>query len=439
MTDVQPSIAGERAGPEGSRSGRAGKAAFVGTVLEYYDFSLYGSAAATVFGTVFFAGSSPFLATLQSVATFAVAFLVRPIAGAVLGSVGDRIGRRRVLVGTMLVMGVATMGIGLVPGYATLGAAAPVLLVALRVLQGIGASAEFGGATLVAVEFAKPGRRGLLGSLPGTGAALGGVLGTLMLLAVSSLTTSEQFLDWGWRIPFLLSIVLVGYGIWLRRHLPETPEYRRAEEAGATVRSPLREILRTRRRQVLAIIAIVTAQTGFGYFYIVFVVSYAGGEQVGLSRTVTFAALLSAQLAGTVLTPVFGALSDRIGLRPVIAFGLAFSAVLAFPFFALVRGDWPPGLFIAMILANGVAATAIVAVAGTLVTELFDPGVRYSGMGLARETGNMIGAAATPLLAVQLAHLGAGTWPLSLLLVALSAIGGLGLLAVRRRARPVDV
>ncbi|TCK21992.1 MFS transporter [Pseudonocardia endophytica] len=415
---------------------RAARAAFVGTVLEYYDFSLYGSAAATVFAQVFFPGASPFLGTLQSVATFAVAFLVRPFGGAILGSIGDRIGRQRVLIGTMLVMGLATMAIGLVPGYATIGWAAPVLLVLCRLLQGIGASAEFGGATLVAVEFARPGRRGLFGSLPGTGAGLGGVLGTLMLLAASAVS-GPAFLEWGWRIPFLLSGVLVGYGIWLRLRLPETPAFRRVEGAGETTRTPLRDLVRKHPREVVAIIAIVTAQTGFGYFYLVFVVSYASG-QVGMSQSQTFAGLLAAQLSGTLLTPVFGALSDRFGRPALILFGLVASAAMAFPLFALIRADFPPGLWIAMILANGVAASAIVATAGTLVTELFGPGIRFSGMGLARETGNMIGAAAVPLLAVQLAYLDAGTWPMSVLLLALSAVGLLGLLAVRTRVRRTD-
>ncbi|MFD4196838.1 MFS transporter [Amycolatopsis thermoflava] len=409
---------------------RASTAAFAGSVLEYYDFSLYASAAATVFPRVFFPGASPFLATMQSVATFAVAFLVRPIGGSILGSIGDRFGRQRVLVFTLLLMGFATVCIGLVPSHAAIGWLAPVLLVVLRILQGIGASGEFGGATLVAVEFAPDRRRGLLGSLPAAGASFGGMLGTLALLATSSATTAEQFFAWGWRIPFLLSAVLVTYGLWVRLRLPETPSFREADQEGRTARTPIRHILRHQARSVLAIIAIVTAQTGFGYFYLVFVVSYAG-THVGFSRTETFTGLLVAQISCGLLIPVFGWLSDLVGRRPVITFGLLASGVLAFPFFVLLQPDWPFGLWLAMFLGNGVAASAIVAPAGTLVTELFSTQYRYSGMGLAREFGNMLGAACIPLLAVQLAGVDGETTALSVMLVVLALVGLAGVAITR--------
>ncbi|MBW0101228.1 MFS transporter [Pseudonocardia sp. KRD291] len=432
MTSARPA-ATAAAAPGAPR--RAGTAAFAGSVLEYYDFSLYASAAATVFPTVFFPGSSPFLATVQSVATFAVAFLVRPLGGAILGSIGDRIGRQRVLVFTLVIMGVATIGIGLVPSYSAIGWLAPALLVLLRLLQGIGASGEFGGATLVAVEFAPEGRRGLLGSLPAAGASFGGMLGTLALLAASSVLPAEQFFDWGWRIPFLLSAVLVGYGLWLRIGLPETPSFRRIDRDGGTARTPLRDILRRQPGSVLAIVAIVTAQTGFGYFYLVFVVSYAG-NQIGLSRTDTFVGLLVAQISCGLLIPVFGWLSDRIGRKTVITMGLVASGALAFPFFGLVQPGWPLGLWIAMFLGNGVAASAIVAPAGPLVAELFATRYRYSGMGLARELGNMVGAAGVPLLAVQLAYAGDGTTALSVMLTCLALLGLVGVLVATRLNGP---
>ncbi|MEQ3549869.1 MFS transporter [Pseudonocardia nematodicida] len=416
-------------------SRRAGRAAFTGTLLEYYDFSLYAAAAATVFPRVFFPDASPALATLQSVATFSVAFLVRPVGGAILGSLGDRIGRKRVLVFTLVLMGVATTGIGLLPGHATIGWAAPMLLVLMRILQGIGASAEYGGATLVAVEFAPEKRRGLLGSLPGAGSAFGGVLGTLALLTASSTLSAEQFASWGWRVPFLLSGILVVYGIWLRATLPETPDFARAERSGRTSRTPLRDVLRRYPRAVVTVIVIVTAQTGLGYFYLVFMVSYAG-SQLGFSQSETFTGLLVAQLSCGLLIPAFGALSDVVGRKPVVAFGMLVSAATAFPTFMLVQPGWPLGLWLAMFLGNGVGVAAIFAPVGTLVAEIFASQHRYSGMGLARETGNMIGAAVVPVLAVQLSFMGAGTTPLSLLLLGLAALGLVGVLAAPRPHAP---
>jgi MHS family shikimate/dehydroshikimate transporter-like MFS transporter len=227
---------------------KAGRAVFIGSVIEYYDFGLYAAAATTVFGKVFFPDSSPALAALQSVATFAVAFLVRPIAGAFFGSLGDRIGRKRVLIFSLVLMGAATTLIGLVPSFGTIGWAAPVLLVLLRIVQGVGASAEFGGAVVVAVEFATTKRRGLLGALPSSGSALGSVFGALAMVLASASLSSEAFLSWGWRVPFLLSIVLVGYGFYLRRNLPETPVFRDTAAAGRTSRRPLSEVVRSHPR-----------------------------------------------------------------------------------------------------------------------------------------------------------------------------------------------
>ncbi|KAA9157323.1 MHS family MFS transporter [Amycolatopsis acidicola] len=410
---------------------KAGTAAFFGSVLEYYDFSLYATAAATVFPKVFFPGASPFLASLQSIATFSIAFLVRPLMGSFLGSLGDRVGRQRVLIFTLLTMGIATACVGLIPGHATIGWLAPVLLVLLRILQGIGASGEFGGATLVAVEFAPKRRRGLLGSLPAAGASFGGMLGSVIMLAVSSSLTSAQFLDWGWRIPFLLSLVLVSYGLWLRIRLPETPSFKTIERKA---RTPLRDILRHRPGAIAAIVAIVTAQTGFGYFYLVFVVSYAGNH-IGLSSNDTFIGLIVAQVSCGLLIPVFGILSDLWGRRTVITIGMVASGALAFPNFALIRPDWPMGLWLAMFLGNGVAASAIVAPAGPLVAELFPARYRYSGMGLAREFGNMLGAACIPLLAVQLSYTSNAKAALGVMLVALAVLGLAGVV-IAGRNRP---
>lgn len=411
---------------------RAARAAFVGTVVEYYDFSLYASAAATVFATVYFPGSSPGLAAVQSIATFAVAFLVRPIGGALAGSIGDRFGRKRVLIASLVLMGLATTCIAFVPGFATIGWAAPMLLVLLRILQGLGASAEFGGATLVAVEFAPQKRRGLLGSLVGAGCSLGGLLGTSALLIASLLTSQEQFLAWGWRVPFVLSLLLVGYGLWLRRSLPETPVFRAVDEAGLTSDRPVREVIRTRPGTLLGIVALFFSAAGLGYFYVVFMVSYAT-TNVGLSRQTALIGLLVAQLSCAVLTAVFGWLSDHVDRRVVMLAGLGLSVALAFPFFGLIRVDWPVGLWIGMFLGNGVAVAALFGPMGTYAAELLPGRLRYSAMGVARETGNMIGAAVVPLVAAHIAAGVSGTLGLSSLLILVAVLGAAGFLLASPR------
>ncbi|MFC4944239.1 MFS transporter [Pseudonocardia sp. GCM10023141] len=413
---------------------RASRAAIIGTTIEYYDFTLFGLAAATVFPTVFFAGASPFVATLSSIATFSVAFLVRPFSGALLGSLGDRIGRRRVLVLSMTLMGIATVVIGLIPAASTIGGAAPLALLAMRVLQGVGASAEYSGATLVAMEFAAPHRRGLLGALPAAGNGIGGMVGTLAMLVASTTLSAEQFHAWGWRVPFLFGGVILVYGLWLRVRLPETPEFEPARRAGETSRTPLRDTLRTGLRAILAVMLIVLARTGLAYFFLVFLVSFAA-RQVGLSATTVLVANLVSTVVYVVLTPSFGALSDRAGRIPVILGGLGLVAVTAFPLFALVRPGWPFGLVLAMIIGNGVAVAAMVAPVGRLITELFPATHRYSAMGLANETGIAVGGAVVPPLAVYLAYLpGAGTTALSLLLIAVAALGVAGLALLPRRA-----
>jgi MHS family shikimate/dehydroshikimate transporter-like MFS transporter len=288
----------------------------------------------------------------------------------------------------------------------------------------------------VAVEFAPEKRRGFLGSLPGAGCSLGGMLGTLALLGTSSVLTTEQFLSWGWRMPFVLSLVLVAYGIWLRRSLPETPVFRAAQDEGRVSEHPLREVVRSYPRTLVGIGLLFFSAAGLGYFYVVFMVSY-GTTHGGLSRDETFIGLLIAQSTCTVLTAAFGALSDRVDRRVVMLGGVALSIALAFPFFGLIQPGWPEGLWLGMFLGNGVAVAALFGPMGTYAAALLPEGLRYSAMGLARETGNMLGAAVVPLVAVQLAFGSTSTVPLSMLMVLVAVLGGLGfVLAPRPYVRP---
>jgi MFS family permease len=410
-------------GPSRADSRRASRAAFVGTLLEYYDFSLYASAASVVFASVFFTGSSPLLGTLQAVGTFAVGFLVRPVGGVILGSLGDRIGRKRILVFTLVLMGIATLFVGLLPSYAQIGWLAPALLVFLRILQGIGASGEYGGAALVAVEFSPAKRKGLMGSLPGMGAALGGVLGTLSLLTVSSMMSQESFLAWGWRIPFLCSAVILAYGLWLRRSLPETPAFRAIEESNTVSKSPLFDVIRQQPRALLTVLVMTIGQTGIGYFYIVFMGTF-GKNQLGFGGTEVLIGLIAAQLANAILIPLFGSLSDRVGRAPVIMFGFLYSAVFAWVGISLLAGVGTPPLlyWVVMAAGNGIGVAAIFGPMGAYVIELFDTQHAYSGLGLGREAGNALGAAFVPVIAVALAFDDTTVW-LSLLICVVSLLG----------------
>ncbi|MGW9263468.1 MFS transporter [Gordonia terrae] len=406
--------------PEMSK--KAGRAAFVGTLLEYYDFSLYASAASVVFASVFFSGSSPLLGTLQAVGTFAIGFVVRPVGGVILGSLGDRYGRKRILVLTLVLMGAATMLVGLLPSHGQIGWLAPLMLVMLRVVQGIGASAEYGGATLVAVEFAPQRKRGLLGSLPGMGAALGGVLGTSALLLCSTVMSEDVFMSWGWRIPFLCSGFILAYGLWLRRSLPETPEFHRIEDTGGPARTPVRDVINQQPMALLVVMVMAIGMTGIGYFYLVFMGTF-GANQLGLGSSDILIGLIAAQVANALLIPVFGGLSDRVGRRVIIMGGFVYSAVFAWPAFWLLSEYGSSAMFwLVLALGNGLGVGMVFGPMGAYVTELFRSRHVFSGLGLGREAGNALGAAIVPLVAVPLAFDDTTVW-LSVLLCAIALLG----------------
>lgn len=417
---------------------RGAKAAFIGSFLEYYDFVLYATAAATVFSTVFFPDSSPALATLQSVATFAVAYVIRPFGAALLGSLGDRIGRQRILIASLMIMGVATLAIGLIPGYAAIGWAAPALLVAFRMLQGLGASAEYSGATLVAVEFAKANRRGLMGSLVPAGAGLGGMVSSVALLAMSSALTPEQFLAWGWRVPFIASTVLLAYGLWLRLRLQETPAFHGAKQAGRVSARPVRDVLRSRPRAVLAATLLYLAAGSASIFFVVFMPSFAT-NQAGLSTNAVFIGLIIAQFFGAVFAPLFGWLSDRMDRRRVVLACFVLYAALAFPVFWLVQPESAAGYWLAMFLGGGLVYSIVIGPLGALTVAMVPPVMRFSGIGISREVGLMLGSALMPFVAIPLAFRSTDTWPLSVLLISISLVGLVGLALVRLHSAGTDV
>ncbi|HEU0005447.1 MAG TPA: MFS transporter, partial [Terriglobia bacterium] len=310
-------------------------ASFIGTTIEWYDFFLYGTAAALVFNRLFFPNMDSLSGTLSAFGTFAVGFIARPFGGLLFGHFGDRLGRKSMLVSSLLIMGVATFVIGLLPTYRSIGLLAPVLLVSMRFAQGIGVGGEWGGAVLMAVEHSAGKKRGFHGSWPQMGVPAGLLLSTIVFSICSSAFSEEQFLAWGWRLPFLLSVVLIGVGLFIRLRILETPVFLHQEQPAGTLQPPIAALLRGYRRNVLLGIGMRFAENGTFYVLTVFVLSY-GESYLRLPRSTMLTGVVLASFIGLFTTPAFGALSDRIGRRPVYLSGALFTMFFAFPFFWLL-------------------------------------------------------------------------------------------------------
>ena len=387
-------------GPRHQSIRRVALASFVGTTIEWYDFFLYGTAAALVFNRLFFPTFAPLAGTLAAYATYAVGFIARPLGGIIIGHFGDRIGRKSMLVLTLVIMGVATFLIGLLPTYDQIGFWAAVLLVTLRMVQGFGVGGEWGGAVLMAVEHAPPGRRGFYGSWPQIGVPIGLLLSTGVFSIVSRLP-QDQFLSWGWRIPFLLSIVLVAVGLFIRLSLLETPAFAKLKETRSESRMPILEVLRHYPKQVLLAAGARVAENGAFYIYSVFSITYAT-QYVGLSRSLVLNAILFAAACDAVAIPLYGELSDRIGRRPVYLFGAVMTALLAFPFFWLIGTGQPRMVFLAMFCVFVLSHAAMYAPQAAFLSELFGTRVRYSGASLGSQLASVVAGGLAPLIATAL-------------------------------------
>jgi len=393
-------------------------ASVIGTAIEWYDFFLYATAAALVFNELFFPSSEPLTGTLAAFATYAVGFAVRPIGGIVFGHLGDKIGRKAVLVSTLLLMGTSTFLIGCLPTFDAIGVWAPVLLVLLRMVQGFGAGAEFTGAILMVVERTPAHRRGFFGSWPQTGVALGLIAATGMFALVATLPAA-QLNSWGWRIPFLLSGAIVGVGLYIRLRLLETPAFRELKAQHEVAKAPVLEVIRTAPKSLLAVMGARFADNAVLYVGSAFVLAYAV-EALELPKTVALYGVLIASAIQIALIPVFGALSDRIGRRPVYAGGAAFSMLFAFPFFWLLDTESTALIWLAIALLVGVAYAAMAGSQPAFFSELFETRVRYSGIALARETTAVLGGA-SPLIATALLAAGA-VWGIGAFLAGMCAV-----------------
>ncbi len=391
--------------PERSSIVKVVFASLVGTAVEWYDFFLYGSAAALVFGALFFPESDPVTATLLAFGTYAVGFVARPLGGIVFGHFGDKVGRKKMLVAALMLMGAATFAIGLLPTYASIGVAAPVLLLVCRLLQGFAVGGEWGGAVLMAAEHGDAERRGFWSSWPQAGVPLGNLLATGVLFVLAAVQSDEAFESWGWRVPFLLSAVLVLIGLYVRMQLEESPVYREAKEeiaqkADGANHMPLLEVIRTYPREVFIAMGMRMAENISYYIFtvisITFMTTYLGGD-----KDVILQMLLIGAAVQFFLIPALGALSDRVGRRPLYLVGAVGVAVWTFVFFGLVKTE-QPGLILVAVLVGLLFHSMMYAPQAAFFSELFGTSVRYTGASVGYQLASIFAGALAPLIAVKL-------------------------------------
>ena len=335
-------------------------ASFIGTTIEWYDFFLYGTAAALVFNRLFFPNFDPLSGVMASFATYAVGFFARPLGGIVFGHYGDRIGRKSMLILSLLMMGAATSLIGLLPTYASIGVFAPVLLVVLRFIQGFGVGGEWGGAVLMAVEHSGEGKRGFTASWPQAGVSVGLLLSTAVFALFAGLP-EEQFLSWGWRVPFLLGIFLVAVGFYIRLNVMESPAFAKAKDEGVS-RVPVLDAIRNHPKEIVIAMGARFAENVSFYIFSVFVLTY--GMQKGIPQPVLLKGVLLAAAVELAAIPLFGMLSDRVGRRPVYMAGAALTGLFAFPFFHLVGTGSTPLVWLAIAFTSNAETFSPGATAG---------------------------------------------------------------------------
>jgi MFS family permease len=398
---------------------RAYTASLSGTALEYYDFAAYSVAAATVFGDLFFPSGDDLAGTMAAFSTYAIGYLARPLGGFVFGRLGDVIGRKKVLVYTLLLAGIATFLIGLLPTFATLGAGAAVLLVLLRFAQGVAVGGEWGGAVLLSSEYGDPKRRGFWASAAQIGPPAGTLLANGVLALLAGVLTDAAFNSWGWRVAFLLSAVLVGFGLWIRLRLEETPVFKQIAERKDRPSAPISEVTRTELRAVIAGLLVRVCPDVLYSLFTVYVLNYIVNE-LDMSKAQGSLAVMIGSAAQLALMPAFGALSDRMNRRKLYLYGTIAAAVWPFVFFPLISG----GSFLALVLGVVVALVIHAALYGpqaALITEQFSPRLRYTGSSLAYTLAGVIGGAPAPLILAALLNW-TGSWPILGVYLVLTAV-----------------
>jgi metabolite-proton symporter len=392
----------------GTRFGRVVGASVVGTTVEWYDFFLYGSAAALVFNKLFFPEQDAFVGTLAAFATYAVGFFARPVGAIVFGHFGDRLGRKKLLVISLMMMGGATFAIGLLPTYGTVGVLAPILLIVLRLIQGFALGGEWGGAVLIVSEHGKPENRGFWASWPQAGAPAGNLLATGVLALLAAFQSDEAFLSWGWRIPFLLSAVLIIVGLWVRLTVSESPvflEAQRAAEAkaaetGVAEKAPILTVLTRYKREVLTAMGARIAENVSFYLLTAFTLTYIRDVR-GLDASFALNAVLIASAVHLVTIPLWGALSDRVGRKPVYILGAVGVGAWAFPYFWLLDSD-NFGLAVLAVTVGLLVHGAMYGPQAAFFSELFGTKARYTGVSVGAQLASLVAGAPAPLIALAL-------------------------------------
>jgi MFS family permease len=375
-------------------------ASFIGTSIEYYDFFIYGTAAALVFPQLFFPQTSPLVGTLLAFATLGVGFLARPVGGVLFGHFGDRVGRKKMLVISLVGMGLATLGMGLLPTYAQIGIIAPILLTVLRLFQGVMVGGEWGGAVLMAVEHAPKGKKGFFGAFPQTGAPVGVALATVSFLAISNLP-EEQFLAWGWRLPFLASALLVIVGLVIRMSIAESPAFAAARTTQSLVKVPLVEAFKRHPKEIFLIAGTYLSQGVIAYIAMSYLVNY-GSTVVGLQRSETLIGVLIGASIAAVLTPIFGAISDIWGRKTIYFLGALLILLTIVPAFALINSGAVPGFVAGVVIMYGIATAPASGTTGSLFSMVFSREVRYTGASVGYTISQIAGPAFAPMIATSL-------------------------------------
>lgn len=407
--------------PKTRSSRRVAFASFVGTTMEWYDFYLFGIASALIFNKVFFPEFLPLLGVMASYAVYGVGFFARPLGALIFGHFGDKVGRKQMLVTTLSMMGLSTFLIGLLPTYYEVGIIAPILLVVLRLIQGLAVGGEWGGAAVIAAEHSRDTERGYYSSWPNAGAPFGLTLSILIFLIFSSMP-DEEFFSWGWRVPFLLGIIPAFLGMMVRRRILESPVFSKAQQRETMAEVPALEIARTSKKNFILAMGSRFAESGSFYIFTVFILSY-GTQQLYLEKNWILYGVFAASVIETFAIPFFGHLSDKIGRRPVYLMGAVLVGVFAFPFFWMFQTKSIPLIWLALIIGISIGHAAMHGPQAAFITEMFKTRMRYSGVSIAYHLAAAFSGGLAPLIATALISWSHGEpWPVAVYIILLALI-----------------